>query len=341
MPAPRAPAAGGASNCRLIPYVASAKRYENAHYRRCGRSGLALPAISLGLWQNFGEADLFEAGGAILRRAFDRGVTHFDLANNYGPPPGAAEERFGRMFAADFQGHRDEIIVSSKAGYLMWPGPYGEWGSRKSLLASLDASLKRLGLDYVDIFYHHRPDPKTPIEETMSALADAVRQGKALYVGISNYRSTQATEAMATLRRMGVACLVNQVRYSLLERDIEADGLLATLGGRGRRLCRLLAAAPGDSHRQISRRHPSGFARPARQPRRLDGPRGGDRRRARERAPAWRDRRPARHVAHPSRAEMGAPRRAHDLGGDRRAHGWRSSTIVSTRSTARCCRWPI
>jgi L-glyceraldehyde 3-phosphate reductase len=215
------------------PYVASAKRYENAHYRRCGRSGLMLPAISLGLWQNFGEPDSFETGRAILRRAFDRGVTHFDLANNYGPPPGAAEERFGRMFVADLSAHRDEIIVSSKAGYLMWPGPYGEWGSRKYLLASLDASLKRLGLDYVDIFYHHRPDPNTPIEETMSALADAVRQGKALYVGISNYRSAQAAEAIATLRRMGVACLVNQVRYSLLERDIEADGLLATLAENG------------------------------------------------------------------------------------------------------------
>jgi L-glyceraldehyde 3-phosphate reductase len=215
------------------PYVARANRYERASYRRCGRSGLVLPAISLGLWQNFGELDSFETGRAILRRAFDRGVTHFDLANNYGPPPGAAEERFGRMFAADFSAHRDEVIVSSKAGYLMWPGPYGEWGSRKSLLASLDASLKRLGLDYVDIFYHHRPDPKTPIEETMSALADAVRQGKALYVGISNYRSAQAAEAMATLRGLGVDCLVNQVRYSLLERDIEADGLLATLAADG------------------------------------------------------------------------------------------------------------
>jgi L-glyceraldehyde 3-phosphate reductase len=234
LPALWALAPGGRSlEVSQAPYVASAERYENAHYRRCGRSGLALPAISLGLWQNFGEADSFEAGGAILRRAFDRGVTHFDLANNYGPPPGAAEERFGRMFAADFSAHRDEIVVSSKAGYLMWPGPYGEWGSRKYLLASLDASLKRLGLDYVDIFYHHRPDPNTPIEETMSALADAVRQGKALYVGVSNYRSAQTTEAIATLRRMGVACLVNQVRYSLLERDIEADGLLATLAENG------------------------------------------------------------------------------------------------------------
>jgi L-glyceraldehyde 3-phosphate reductase len=214
-------------------YVARPDRYASAQYRRCGRSGLSLPPISLGLWQNFGDADSFETGRAIVRRAFDRGVTHFDLANNYGPPPGAAEERFGRMIAADLAPYRDEIIVSSKAGYLMWPGPYGEWGSRKNLLASLDASLKRLGLDYVDIFYHHRPDPKTPIEETMSALADAVRQGKALYVGISNYRSAPAKEAIATLRGLGVACLVNQVRYSLLERDIEADGLLATLAADG------------------------------------------------------------------------------------------------------------
>ena len=215
------------------PYVARSDRYERATYRRCGRSGLSLPPISLGLWQNFGGLDSFETGRAILRRAFDRGVTHFDLANNYGPPPGAAEEVFGRLLATDFRPYRDEIIVSSKAGYRMWPGPYGEWGSRKNLLASLDASLKRLGLDYVDIFYHHRPDPETPIEETMSALADAVRQGKALYVGISNYRAAEAREAFAALRRLGVRCLIHQPRYSMLDRWVERDGLLDALAEEG------------------------------------------------------------------------------------------------------------
>ena len=215
------------------PYVARSDRYERAAYRRCGRSGLLLPRVSLGLWQNFGGLDSFETGRAILRRAFDRGVTHFDLANNYGPPPGAAEEVFGRILATDFRPYRDEIIVSSKAGYRMWPGPYGEWGSRKNLLASLDASLKRLGLDYVDIFYHHRPDPDTPIEETMSALADAVKQGKALYVGISNYRAAQAREAFAALRQLGVRCLIHQPRYSMLDRWVERDGLLDALAEEG------------------------------------------------------------------------------------------------------------
>jgi L-glyceraldehyde 3-phosphate reductase len=215
------------------PYVARSDRYERATFRRCGSSGLHLPPISLGLWQNFGGLDSFEIGRAILRRAFDRGVTHFDLANNYGPPPGAAEEVFGRILATDFKPYRDEVIVSSKAGYRMWPGPYGEWGSRKSLLASLDASLKRLGLDYVDIFYHHRPDPETPVEETMSALADAVRQGKALYVGISNYRAAAAREAFAALRRLGTRCLIHQPRYSMLDRWIERDGLMDALAEEG------------------------------------------------------------------------------------------------------------
>ncbi len=192
-----------------------------------------LPAISLGLWQNFGGLDAFETGRAILRRAFDRGVTHFDLANNYGPPPGAAEESFGRVLAADLRTHRDEIIVSTKAGYRMWPGPYGEWGSRKSLLASLDASLKRLGVDYVDIFYHHRPDPDTPLEESMTALVDAVRQGKALYVGLSNYRSKDAGKAIAMLRSLGTPCLIHQPRYSMLDRWIENDALLDVLGETG------------------------------------------------------------------------------------------------------------
>jgi L-glyceraldehyde 3-phosphate reductase len=214
-------------------YVAAQDRYDVASYRRCGASGLMLPAISLGLWQNFGGLDAFETGRAILRRAFDRGVTHFDLANNYGPPPGAAEENFGRVLATDLRAHRDEIIVSTKAGYRMWPGPYGEWGSRKSLLASLDASLKRLGLDYVDIFYHHRPDPDTPLEESMTALADAVRQGKTLYVGLSNYRAKDARTAFAMLRSLGTPCLIHQPRYSLLDRWIEDDKLLDALGEAG------------------------------------------------------------------------------------------------------------
>jgi len=215
------------------PYLARSDRYDGAFYRRCGNSGLLLPAISLGLWQNFGGLDSFETGRAVLRRAFDRGVTHFDLANNYGPPPGAAEEAFGRILATDFKPYRDEIVVSTKAGYRMWPGPYGEWGSRKNLLASLDASLKRLGLDYVDVFYHHRPDPQTPVEESMSALADAVSQGKALYVGVSNYRSAQAREAFAALRAQGVRCVIHQPRYSMLDRWIERDGLLDALASAG------------------------------------------------------------------------------------------------------------
>ena len=196
-------------------------------------AGSIFPLCHLACGRTSGGLDLYETGRAILRRAFDRGVTHFDLANNYGPPPGAAEEVFGRMLAADFRPYRDEIIVSSKAGYRMWPGPYGEWGSRKNLLSSLDASLKRLGLDYVDIFYHHRPDPETPIEETMTALADAVRQGKALYVGISNYRAADARKAFAALRGLGVRCLIHQPRYSMLDRWVERDGLLDALEEEG------------------------------------------------------------------------------------------------------------
>jgi len=214
-------------------YSADSDRYDRMLYRRCGRSGLLLPEISLGLWQNFGQSDSFATGRAILRRAFDRGVTHFDLANNYGPPPGAAEEAFGRILATDFRPYRDEIIVSSKAGYRMGPGPYGEWGSRKTLLASLDASLKRLKVEYVDIFYHHRPDPETPVEESMSALAQAVRQGKALYPGISNYRSADAARAMSILRELGAPCLIHQPSYSMLNRWIERDGLLDALEKAG------------------------------------------------------------------------------------------------------------
>ncbi len=210
----------------------SAKRYDAMIYRRCGRSGLKLPAISLGLWHNFGGVDTLESGRAIIHRAFDLGITHFDLANNYGPPPGSAEEAFGRILRQDLAGYRDEMVISSKAGYLMWPGPYGEWGSRKYLVASLDQSLKRMGLDYVDIFYSHRPDPETPLEETMGALDQVVRQGKALYAGISNYSADQARQAAHILRDLGTPCLIHQPSYSMFNRWIE-DGLLDVLKEEG------------------------------------------------------------------------------------------------------------
>lgn len=211
-----------------MTYVASDQRYESMPYRRVGRSGLKLPAISLGLWHNFGDAKPFADQRAILRRAFDLGITHFDIANNYGPPPGEAERNFGRIYAADFRAHRDEIVVSTKAGYLMWPGPYGEWGSRKSLLGSLDQSLARTGLDHVDIFYSHRPDPDTPLEETMGALDSAVRQGKALYAGISNYSPEQTREAARILGELGTPLLIHQPSYSMVNRWVE-DGLLDAL----------------------------------------------------------------------------------------------------------------
>jgi L-glyceraldehyde 3-phosphate reductase len=201
-------------------------------YRRCGRSGIQLPLISLGLWHNFGGVDVFETGRAIVRRAFDLGITHFDLANNYGPPPGSAEENFGKILAADLSAHRDEIIVSTKAGYHMWNGPYGEWGSRKYLLSSLDQSLKRLKLDYVDIFYHHRPDPNTPLEESMGALAHAVRSGKALYVGLSNYQPAETARAAKILRDLGTPALIHQPVYNMFNRWIE-PALLDTLASEG------------------------------------------------------------------------------------------------------------
>ena len=213
-------------------YVANAKRYDGALFRRCGRSGLELPPVSLGFWQNFGGTDVFETGRAMVRRAFDRGVTHFDLANNYGPPYGSAEENFGEILRKDFGGLRNEMVISTKAGWDMWPGPYGIGGSRKYLLASLDESLKRMGLDYVDIFYSHRPDMETPLEETMGALVQAVRQGKALYVGISSYDAERTREAARILKSMGVPLLIHQPSYSMLNRWIE-DGLLATLDELG------------------------------------------------------------------------------------------------------------
>jgi L-glyceraldehyde 3-phosphate reductase len=214
-------------------YSPASNRYDVMQYNRCGKSGVLLPAISLGLWHNFGSVDVFENGRSIVRRAFDRGVTHFDLANNYGPEPGSAEENFGTILKKDFPGYlRDELIISTKAGYLMWPGPYGEWGSRKYLISSLDQSLKRMNLDYVDIFYSHRPDPDTPLEETMMALDSIVRQGKALYVGISNYQADEARRAIEILKQLGTPCLIHQPKYSMFVRWVE-EGLLDVLEEHG------------------------------------------------------------------------------------------------------------
>ncbi len=215
-----------------MSYLAADSRYSAMRYNRCGCSGLLLPAISLGLWHNFGGVDIFENGRAMILRAFDLGITHFDLANNYGPPPGSAEETFGRVLRQDLKPCRDELVISSKAGYLMWPGPYGEWGSRKYLIASLDQSLKRLGLEYVDIFYHHRPDPETPLEETMGALDFIVRSGRALYAGLSNYPPEQTQQAARLLRSLGTPCLIHQPSYSMFNRWIEA-GLLEVLAQEG------------------------------------------------------------------------------------------------------------
>jgi L-glyceraldehyde 3-phosphate reductase len=216
-----------------MSYHAAGDRYDSMTYRRAGRSGLRLPAISLGLWHNFGHGRPLDTQRDICRRAFDLGVTHLDLANNYGPPPGSAEENFGRILANDLAPYRDELVISTKAGYDMWPGPYGEWGSRKYLLASLDQSLRRMGLDYVDIFYSHRPDPDTPLEETMGALDAAVRAGKALYVGISNYTAEQTARAAALLRELGTPLLIHQPAYSMFDRRVERDGLLDALEQAG------------------------------------------------------------------------------------------------------------
>ncbi|MEO5998135.1 MAG: L-glyceraldehyde 3-phosphate reductase [Chitinophagaceae bacterium] len=215
-----------------MPYTPNPARYHEMEYRRCGKSGLKLPALSLGLWHNFGHVDVMENCRSILHLAFDRGITHFDLANNYGPPPGSAEENFGRIFHQDLKSHRDELIISTKAGYYMWEGPYGEWGSKKYLVSSLDQSLKRMTLEYVDIFYSHRPDPDTPLEETMSALDLVVRQGKALYAGISNYQPLEAAKAIKILKDLGTPCLIHQPKYSLFERWVE-DGLMDLLGDEG------------------------------------------------------------------------------------------------------------
>src|ERR1700744_4607999 len=215
-----------------MSYTPTPIRYDAMEYRRCGRSGLVLPAVSLGLWHNFGHVDILENCRKILQLAFDSGITHFDLANNYGPPPGSAEENFGRILKEDFHGLRDQLVISTKAGYYMWQGPYGDWGSKKYLVSSLDQSLGRMGLDYVDIFYHHRPDPNTPLEETMGALDHIVRQGKALYVGLSNYKAEEAAKALAILRELGTPCLIHQPKYSMFERWVEG-GLLDLLEKEG------------------------------------------------------------------------------------------------------------
>ncbi len=215
-----------------MTYLAAENRYKMIPYNRCGRSGIRLPAVSLGLWHNFGGVDIFENSRKIVLTAFDQGITHFDLANNYGPPYGSAEENFGKILKKDLQPYRDELIISTKAGYDMWPGPYGEWGSKKYLMASLDQSLKRMGLDYVDIFYSHRPDPDTPFEETMKALEQAVRQGKAFYVGLSNYSAEQTREATGILESLGIHCLIHQPKYSMLVRWVE-EGLMNVLEEKG------------------------------------------------------------------------------------------------------------
>ncbi len=253
-----------------MSYKPSEKRYGTMKYNRCGRSGLMLPAISLGLWHNFGGVDIHENCRAMICRAFDLGITHFDLANNYGPPPGSAEETFGRILKSDLAGYRDELIISSKAGYRMWSGPYGEWGSRKYLTASIDQSLKRMGIDYVDIFYSHRPDPDTPLEETMGALEQIVRQGKALYVGLSNYKPQMTKEATTILKQAGIRCLIHQPYYNMFDRWIEKE-LLDVLEEEGMgciAFCplaqglltnRYLHGIPADSRAG----RPTGFLRPA------------------------------------------------------------------------------
>ena len=245
-----------------MTYVPAPDRYEQMRYRRCGRSGLKLPAISLGLWQNFGEERPLEHSRAIVRRAFDLGITHFDLANNYGPPYGSAERVFGEIMRRDLRPYRDELIISTKAGYDMWPGPYGDWGSRKYLLASLDQSLERMGLDYVDIFYSHRADPDTPLEETMGALDTAVRQGKALYAGISSYSAAAHRRGGADPARPRHAA-AHPPAVVLAAQPLDRGGPARRARRRGRRLHRLLAARAGDAHDEVPRRHPRGLARGA------------------------------------------------------------------------------
>ena len=243
-----------------MSYLPDVKRYDEAVFRRCGRSGIVLPPVSLGLWQNFGGVDIFETGRAVIRRAFDSGVTHFDLANNYGPPYGSAEENFGHILRKDFRDHRNELLISSKAGWDMWPGPYGIGGSRKYLLASLDESLERMGLEYVDIFYSHRPTMDVPLEETMGALAQAVRQGKALYVGISSYSPERTREAAQILKSEGVPLLIHQPSYSMLNRWVEKESPRHA-GGTRRGLHCVFSAGPGTADEQVSEWGAGEFAR--------------------------------------------------------------------------------
>ncbi|MDQ0986685.1 aryl-alcohol dehydrogenase-like predicted oxidoreductase [Streptomyces sp. V2I9] len=295
-------------------YRAADTRYDAMEYRRTGRSGLKLPALSLGLWHNFGDDRALDSQRAILRRAFDLGVTHFDLANNYGPPPGSAELNFGKLFAQDFAPYRDELVISTKAGYLMHPGPYGEWGSRKYLLSSLDASLKRMGLDHVDIFYSHRFDPDTPLEETMGALASAVQQGKALYVGVSSYTAAQTAEAARLLREMGVPALIHQPSYSMINRWIEDDGLLDTLEAAGMGCISFVPLAQGPAHGQVPERHSGGLAR---HPGQVPRPGAALRRGGPPPQRARRHRARPRPVAGPARHRVGAAGQPHDVGADR------------------------
>ncbi len=302
-----------------MTYRASDARYGSMQYRNSGRSGLKLPVISLGLWQNFGGTRDYPSAFEILSYAFDKGISHFDLANNYGPPPGSAEELFGDVMARDFRPYRDEMVISSKAGYLMWPGPYGEWGSKKYVIASAEQSLKRLGLDYVDIFYSHRFDPNTPLEETMDALAQLVRQGKTLYVGISSYPEQETRDAHRILGEMGVPCIIHQPSYSILNRWIEDDKTIDACGELGIGVIAFSAADAGDSVGQVqqagrqARGHPRlGELLARRQPARAAHPRRG--------AEARRHRRKAQAVHGAAGAGLGAAAQGNDLGADRRAH---------------------
>ncbi|GMA89185.1 hypothetical protein GCM10025868_44350 [Angustibacter aerolatus] len=299
-------------------------------YRRSGRSGLQPPAVSLGLWHGFGDDVPLERQRAILRRAFDLGVTHFDLANNYGPPYGAAEANFGTLYRSDWRPYRDELVLSTKAGYDMWPGPYGEWGSRKYLLASLDQSLARMGVDYVDVFYSHRADPDTPLEETMGALHTAVQSGRALYAGISSYSPERTRQAAAILRDLGTPLLIHQPSYSMLNRWIEAEPARRA-GGRGRGLHRVLPAGAGHAHGQVPARHPGGLAR---QPGQVAVARPAHRAVAAARAQPARDRPATRPEPGPDGAHLGAARPAGDVG----AGGRQQRRAGSRRTSARCRR---
>ncbi len=299
-------------------YRAVPERYDTMKYVRSGRSGLKLPAISLGLWHNFGGVDTLENGRAMLRRAFDLGITHFDLANNYGPPAGSAEENFGQILNMDFRPYRDELVISTKAGYWMWNGPYGEWGSRKYLISSLDQSLKRMNLEYVDIFYHHRPDPDTPLEETMSALDQVVRQGKALYAGISNYNAEQTRQAAKILRELGTPCLINQVVYSMFNRWVEPE-LLGAAAHDGVGLIFFSPLAQGMLTNRYLKGIPEEFTR--REGRNIPEARSGDRGQNRPSAAVERHRPATRAKSSTDGAGMGAASSGGNLGADRNQYG--------------------